>query len=67
MKFLKDEKGMTKPQLVIVAVVVMIIIAFSLVLVIGEDGFSFRTKDKELKSGNNVSNNTVVDNTVYGK
>jgi len=63
MKFLKDEKGITKVQLTLVVIVIMIIVAFSISLMIGEDGFSLETKDDENK--NNTVTNEVIDNTVY--
>ena len=44
MKFLKEEKGLTKVQFTVVAAVVMVIVAFTILLALGENGFSLRTE-----------------------
>lgn len=70
MKFFKDEKGLTKIQFTIVAIIVMIIVAFTILLALGEDGFSLKTKPgTDTKIDANVENNEneqkEIDDTVY--
>lgn len=63
MKFLKEEKGLTKVQFTVVATVVMVIVAFTILLALGENGFSLRTEAENVTQ--NTVKNEIVDNTVY--
>lgn len=63
MKFLKEEKGLTKVQFTVVAAIVMIIVAFTILLVLGENGFSLKTEAENVTQ--NTVKNEIVDNTVY--
>ena len=63
MKFLKEEKGLTKVQFTVVAAVVMVIVAFTILLALGENGFSLRTEVENVTQ--NTVKNEIVDNTVY--
>lgn len=71
MKLFRSEKGITKIHLVIVVVVIMMIVAFSMLLAIGEDGFSLKTKNEinnsvqQDETKNNEQKNQIIDNTVY--
>lgn len=63
MKFLKEEKGLTKVQFTVVAAVVMVIVAFTILLALGENGFSLRTEAENVTK--KTVKNETVDNTVY--
>ena len=63
MKFLKEENGLTKVQFTVVAAVVMVIVAFTILLALGENGFSLRTEAENVTQ--KTVKNETVDNTVY--
>lgn len=63
MKFLKEEKGLTKVQFTVVAAIVMVIVAFTILLALGENGFSLKTEAENVTK--NTVKNEIVDNTVY--
>ena len=71
MKFLKNEDGMTRVRLTLVILSIIIIVALSIVLIIGENGISLKTEtkneaviseDNTEKSTSNLDENNEVNN-----
>lgn len=52
---LKSEKGMSRVELVITLAIIMLILACTILLSIGEDGLSFLPKQEEVNNNNSVN------------
>lgn len=63
MKFLKNENGMTRVKLTIAIIAIMILVAFSLFLAIGEEGISLRLK-RETNTNMTTSTEVLMTNVT---